>query len=77
MTGPGLTRIDLAEEAISLVRVLAVLKPDEPEIDELLALLLLVHSRHRSLTGEEGGLVLLTDQDRTQWDRDLVAKGRT
>jgi RNA polymerase sigma-70 factor (ECF subfamily) len=73
--GERLVREDLCGEAIRLTRVLAVLMPDEPEVLGLLALMLLGESRRRARTTRGGGLVLLADQDRSQWDRDLIAEG--
>jgi RNA polymerase sigma-70 factor (ECF subfamily) len=42
----------------------------------LLALMLLVHARRAARTTPLGDLVLLADQDRGRWDRDLVAEGQ-
>jgi len=50
--------------------------PDEPEVMGLLALMLLVESRRPARTTEDGELVLLADQDRGRWDRDLIAEGQ-
>ena len=50
--------------------------PDEPEAMGLLALLLLVESRRPTRTSPDGDLVLLADQDRGRWDRDLIAEGQ-
>jgi RNA polymerase sigma-70 factor, ECF subfamily len=50
--------------------------PDEPEVMGLLALMLLAESRRRTRTTAEGDLVLLADQDRARWDRDLIAEGQ-
>ena len=73
--GRRLVREDLCGEAIRLARVLASLMPDEPEALGLLALMLLGESRRRARTTPDGGLVLLADQDRSQWDRELIAEG--
>ena len=70
-TDPG-----LCAEAIRLARLLAVLLPDEPEVAGLLALLLLTESRRPSRARADGSLVLLGDQDRTRWDRALIAEGQ-
>jgi RNA polymerase sigma-70 factor, ECF subfamily len=67
---------DLCEEAIRLARILASLMPDEPEIAGLLALLLLTESRRASRTRPDGSLVLLGEQDRTRWDRAMIAEGQ-
>jgi RNA polymerase sigma-70 factor (ECF subfamily) len=75
-SGDRLVRDDLCDEAIRLGRMLAELMPDEPEVRGLLALMLLVESRRDARTGEAGTLVLLADQDRARWDRDLVAEGQ-
>jgi RNA polymerase sigma-70 factor, ECF subfamily len=69
-------RGDLAAEAIRLGRALAELLPEEPEVLGLLALMLLVQSRRASRTTPDGGLVLLAEQDRGRWDRDLIAEGQ-
>src|SRR5947208_7553295 len=66
--------VDLAAEAIRLTRQLAALV-DDPEVDGLLALMLLHHARRRSRTGPGGSIVPLADQDRSQWDRQLIAEG--
>jgi RNA polymerase sigma-70 factor, ECF subfamily len=71
-----LIRLDLCAEAIRLARVLAELMPDEPEAQGLLALLLLLHSRRATRTGDGGALVRLAEQDRTLWDRDLITEGQ-
>jgi RNA polymerase sigma-70 factor, ECF subfamily len=67
----------LCAEAIRLARILASLMPDEPEAAGLLALLLLTESRRASRTRPDGSLVLLGEQDRTRWDRALIAEGQT
>ncbi|GAA4488660.1 RNA polymerase sigma factor [Rhodococcus olei] len=66
--------LDLAAEAIRLTRQLAALT-DEPEVDGLLALMLLHHARRASRTGPGGRLVPLGEQDRARWDTDLIAEG--
>jgi RNA polymerase sigma-70 factor, ECF subfamily len=68
---------DLCAEAIRLARVLATLMPDEPEVSGLLALLLLTEARRRIRTRPDGSLVLLGEQDRAQWDGELIAEGET
>jgi RNA polymerase sigma-70 factor (ECF subfamily) len=74
-SGASLTRADLSGEAIRLGRLLAELLP-EPEVLGLLALMLLHESRRATRTSPEGELVLLAEQDRTRWDRDLIAEGQ-
>jgi predicted RNA polymerase sigma factor len=66
--------VDLAAEAIRLARQLATLI-DDPEVDGLLALMLLHHARRRSRTRPDGGIVALSEQDRSQWDTELIAEG--
>jgi RNA polymerase sigma-70 factor, ECF subfamily len=67
----------LCAEAVRLARILVSLMPDEPEVAGLVALLLLTESRRASRTRPDGSLVLLGDQDRTQWDRALIEEGQT
>ncbi len=67
-------RASLRGEAIRLGRALAELMPDEPEAAGLLALMLLGESRVKARTAE-GALVLLGDQDRTQWDHAMIEEG--
>jgi RNA polymerase sigma factor (sigma-70 family) len=66
--------VDLTAEAIRLTRQLAALV-DDPEVDGLLALMLLHHARRVSRTRPDGSVVPLAEQDRTLWDRVLVAEG--
>lgn len=68
-------RGSLRAEGIRLARALVELMPGEPEAAGLLALMLLNESRVPARTAE-GELVLLRDQDRTRWDRTLIAEGR-
>ncbi|MDB5067381.1 MAG: polymerase subunit sigma-24 [Chloroflexi bacterium] len=75
-SGDQLVREDLCAEAIRLGRLLAELIPGEPEVMGLLALMLLVESRRVTRTTPDGDLVLLADQDRGLWDRDLIAEGQ-
>ncbi len=75
-SGDELARADLCAEAIRLGRLLARLMPDEPEVIGLLALMLLTESRRAARTGPDGALVLLADQDRSRWDRALIAEGQ-
>jgi RNA polymerase sigma-70 factor (ECF subfamily) len=74
--GERLVREDLCAEAVRLGRLLVELMPDEPEALGLLALMLLVESRRPARTTPGGEIVLLADQDRSLWDRDLVAEGQ-
>jgi RNA polymerase sigma factor (sigma-70 family) len=66
--------VDLAAEAIRLTRQLAAVA-DDPEVHGLLALMLLHHARRASRTRADGSLVPLAEQDRSCWDRGLIAEG--
>jgi predicted RNA polymerase sigma factor len=66
--------VDLAAEAIRLARQLAALL-DDPEVDGLLALMLLHQARRRSRIRPDGRIVTLADQDRGEWDRELINEG--
>jgi len=68
-------RAPLCDEAIRLSRLLLTLFPGEPEIMGLTALLLLQHARTAARLNAEGAIVLLDDQDRAKWDRDMIAEG--
>ena len=72
--GDSLTRADLSAEAIRLARLLVELLP-EPEVEGLLALMLLHEARRASRTSPDGDLVLLEDQDRARWNREQIAEG--
>ena len=74
-TAGPLLRTDLSAEAVRLARALADLMPDEPEVLGLLALLLLTEARRPARVGPSGELVTLAEQDRTLWDRALIAEG--
>jgi RNA polymerase sigma-70 factor (ECF subfamily) len=74
--GDRLIRADLCAEAIRLGRLLAELMPDEAEVMGLLALMLLAESRRAARTTPDGDLVPLADQDRSRWDRGLIAEGQ-
>jgi RNA polymerase sigma-70 factor, ECF subfamily len=66
----------LCAESIRVARVLVALMPDEPEVSGVLALLLLAESRRPSRLAADGSLVVLADQDRSQWDKTQIAEGR-
>ena len=72
-TGPDLLRAETSGEAIRLVRVVLGVRPDEPVLVALLALMLLQHSR-RDARVADGRLVLLPDQDRARWHHDEIAE---
>jgi len=73
-SGSSLTRSELSAEAIRLGRLLVELLP-EPEAIGLLALMLLNGARRAARTSPSGELVLLEDQDRSVWDRGMIAEG--
>ncbi len=73
-SGEFVIRADLTGEAIRLTRLLRQLLP-EPEVDGLLALMLLHESRRAARTDQDGNLVLLDDQDRSLWDQALIVEG--
>ena len=74
-SGDELVRVDLSAEAIRLGRVLVELMPDEPEAVGLLALMLLTDARRPARVAADGSMVRLADQDRSRWDRALIAEG--
>lgn len=76
-SGDRLLRPDVAHEAIRLVRTLAVLQPDEPEVHGLLALCELTAARFPARTDPDGTPVLLDDQDRRRWDASAIRRGLT
>jgi RNA polymerase sigma-70 factor (ECF subfamily) len=73
-SGDAVTRADLSAEAIRLGRLVAALLP-EPEVMGLVALMLLHESRRAARTSPSGEIVLLDEQDRSLWDRALIAEG--
>jgi RNA polymerase sigma-70 factor (ECF subfamily) len=73
-SGESLTRPDLSGEAIRLGRLLVELLP-EPEVQGLLALMLLHESRRAARTSPEGDLILLEDQDRSLWNKEEIVEG--
>jgi RNA polymerase sigma-70 factor (ECF subfamily) len=75
-SGEELVRSDLALEAVRLAGLLTNLMPDEPEATGLLALLLLSESRRGARVASDGSMVLLADQDRNLWDRELIDQGQ-
>ena len=68
-------RVDLAAEALRLGAALTELMPDEPEVQGLMALMLLDDAR-REARFAGGELVLLADQDRSRWDAAKITRGR-
>lgn len=73
--GDDLLRPALTGEATRLGRTLVTLLPDEPETTGLLALMLLSEARSPARLGEDGELIRLANQDRSRWDRALIAEG--
>lgn len=73
-SGDSLTRSQLSDEAIRLGRLLLELLP-EPEVQGLLALMLLHESRRAARSGVDGEVILLEAQDRDLWNRELIAEG--
>ena len=73
--GQDVHRADLSDEAIRLARTVHRMLPEDPEVAGLLALMLLLDARRPARTGPGGQLVPLPEQDRTRWDRALVAEG--
>ena len=74
-SGDSLTRVELCQAALALARRLRELIVDEPEVDALLALLLLTDARRGARTDRSGRPVLLGDQDRRLWDREMIREG--
>jgi len=72
--GGSLLRVDLTAEAIRLGRLLLELLPN-PEAKGLLALMLLHESRREARVSRDGEIILLEDQDRSRWDRGMIAEG--
>jgi RNA polymerase sigma factor (sigma-70 family) len=73
--GTALIRTDLASEAIRLARMLYAARPGDSETAGLLALMLLVHARHRARTAQDGSLIPMADQDRSLWDQQDIREG--
>jgi len=74
-TGEHLRRADLAVEAIRLTRLVSAKLPGDPEVEGLLALMLLTHARRPARSGPHGEMIPLDKQDRGLWDRSLIAEG--
>ncbi|MEU0464496.1 DUF6596 domain-containing protein [Amycolatopsis sp. NPDC006131] len=73
-SGESLMRVACAERALELARLLRELVPDSREVRGLLALLLAGHARRATRTDGTGRLLLLSEQDRSRWDRDALAE---
>jgi RNA polymerase sigma factor (sigma-70 family) len=74
-SGPDLRRADLSHEATRLTRIVNTLRPGDPEIAGLLALMLLTDARRRARTNDAGELIPLMQQDRSLWDAHQIAEG--
>jgi RNA polymerase sigma factor (sigma-70 family) len=74
-SGDRVARSELSGEAIRLTRMVHASLPDDPEVVGLLALMLLNEARRPARTGPDGQLVPLAEQDRSRWDRALIAEG--
>jgi RNA polymerase sigma-70 factor (ECF subfamily) len=73
-SGEDLVRDELTGRALDLARMLRSLLPDEREVSGLLALLLVHQARRSTRTDAEGRLLRLEEQDRSAWDRELIAE---
>ncbi len=73
--GAELVRGGLCAEAVRLARTLAELMPDEPEVNGLLALLMLTDARRAARVDDGGDLIPLEEQDRTRWDAGAITEG--
>ena len=73
--GADLIRRDLVERSLDLARILRALLPDDADVAGLLALILLTDARRDTRIGDDGQLLLLADQDRSQWDRTAIGEG--
>jgi RNA polymerase sigma factor (sigma-70 family) len=73
--GSQLQRVELAEEAIRLTRMLHRLAPGDGETAGLLALMLLTHARRAARVSADGALIPLADQDRSLWDQRAITAG--
>jgi RNA polymerase sigma factor (sigma-70 family) len=73
--GSDLIRRDLVERAIDLARMLHALLPGNADVTGLLALILLTDARRATRVDEAGRLLLLEEQDRSQWDREAIRQG--
>jgi RNA polymerase sigma-70 factor (ECF subfamily) len=74
-SGSDLMRRDLVERSLDLARLLRQLLPDNGEVAGLLALILLTDARRLTRTNSDGGLQLLSEQNRDEWDRSAIAEG--
>jgi predicted RNA polymerase sigma factor len=75
-TGAGAAARDLCDEALFLGRLLVLLRPEQPEMEGALALMLLTDARRAARVGRSGATVPPAEQDRSLWDRDKETEGR-
>jgi RNA polymerase sigma factor (sigma-70 family) len=73
--GDDLVRRDLVERSLDLARMLRALLPTDADVAGLLALILLTDARSATRVAQDGRLLLLAEQDRTQWDREAISEG--
>ncbi|GAA4401843.1 RNA polymerase sigma factor [Tsukamurella soli] len=73
--GAELIRRELTERAIEIARILHTLVPEHAEAAGLLALMVLTEARRDARLDADGAMVALERQDRTRWDRELIAEG--
>ncbi|MEO6602307.1 MAG: sigma-70 family RNA polymerase sigma factor [Polyangiaceae bacterium] len=71
----ALMRLDLQAEALRLAKLLCNLLPTEPEVFGLLALVACSFARAATRTDESGELLLLSEQDRSRWDKATIKEG--
>jgi RNA polymerase sigma-70 factor (ECF subfamily) len=74
-SGDRFVRDDLCDEAIRLARLLVALMPDQPEVRGLLALILLTDARREARVDDDGMMLTLEEQDRSKWNRWMIAEG--
>ena len=74
-SGSDLVRRDLVDRALDLSRLLRTLLPDDAEVAGLLGLIILTDARRQTRTSSDGALLLLSEQDRTQWDHGAISEG--
>ncbi len=75
-SGAELMRVDLCQEAIRLGEIVMTLIPGEPEVQGLVALMLLHDSRRDGRVDSDGNLITLEDQDRTRWNTSKIKRGQ-
>lgn len=73
--GDASIRTSLCDEALWLARLLGTLAPNDPEIEGLLALMMLSHARHKARFDVAGAFVPLDQQDRALWDQSMIEEG--